>query len=309
MTLPADPLLNSLRCAWVQTPDLDLATVWCTDAIGLAVLDAGEAGSHWATDAAPARWVLLGDPDESAGRLCLIEGVARPEVEGLQRGLDSVEIVVTDVDRAGARIDAVPGARRVGRTFVADLAELGGNQHRSALWCMPWGTHVIITAGVTPTPGRAFPSTDKEAGRIFEVHVRTERYEEGLRLYRDSLEMPTLMSARLESGAIHDAWGIPSGAPVAMDLLKTGPEGTGLGAVELQGHEPARLQQGSRGGTAGLTFDTADLARVRSSLEGAGYRPGPVGPVAEGPWVGTPGFTLSGVEGELLEFIAADGGR
>lgn len=309
MSLRANPLLNSLRCAWVQTPDLDLATTWCAEAIGLAVLDTGKADSHWATDSTPARWVLLGDPDESAGRLCLIEGEARPDLDGLQRGLDSVEIVVADVDRVGARIDAIPGTRRLGQTFVADLTELGGNQHRSAVWCMPWGTHVIITAGVTPTPGRAFPSTDKEAGRVFEVHVRTDRYEDGLRLYREGLGMPALMSARLEGGPIHDAWGIPDGVPIAMDLLKTGPEGTGLGAVELQGHEAARLQQEYRGGTSGLTFECTDLVRARRSLEDAGYGPGPFGPVAAGPWAGAPGFTVSGVEGELLEFITADGGR
>lgn len=307
MSFRANPLLSSLSCAWVQTSDLDQAAALCTEAIGLAVLDAGKADAHWAAGGTGSRWVLLGDPDESAGRLCLVEGEERSRDGGLPRGLDSVEIVVADVDRVGRRLDSMAGVHRLGQSFVADLAELGGNQHRSALWRMPWGTHLIITAGVTQTPGREFPSTEKEAGRVFEVHLRTDRYDDGLRLYRDAFEMPSLMTACLDRGPIHQAWSIPEGVPVAMDLLKTGPEGTGLGAVELQGHRTDRLQPATRGGTLGLTFACADLDALRRSLQRIGRDDlEPVAAVAAGPYAGVPGFTISGVEGERLEFVAAE---
>ncbi|MBX6750603.1 MAG: hypothetical protein IRY85_13195 [Micromonosporaceae bacterium] len=309
MDFPASPLLRSLKCAWVQTPDLDQARTLCARAIGLSVLDSGAVETHWATTIRGARWVLFGDRDEDVGRLCLIEGVARPDAPGLPRGLDSVEIVVADVDRVAARVDAFPGTRRVGRTIEADLAELGGNRHRSALWRMPWGTHLIVTAGLTAVPGRQFPTTDKEAGRVFEVHVRTSRHADGLALYSGALGMHPLMSARFDRGPIHQAWGLPTGRPVAMDLLKTGPAGTGLGAVELQGHNADTLQADAQGGTVGLTFEAPDVALVHAGLRTAGYEPSPVTRIAAGPFAGRLGFTVSGVEGELLEVIEVDGAR
>jgi len=303
MHFPENPLLRSLMCAWVQTPDLDQARALCTTAIGLSVLDSGTVATHWATPVRGARWILLGDPDEDVGRLCLIEGSARPDTPGLPRGLDSVELVVADVDRVAARVDGFPGTRRIGRTIEADLADLGGNRHRSALWRMPWGTHLIVTAGLTAVPGREFPRTDKEAGRVFEVHVRTSRHADGLALYSGALGMHPLMSARFDRGPIHEAWGLPAGRPVAMDLLKTGPAGTGLGAVELQGHDADTLQAAARGGTTGLTFAAPDVALVHARLRDAGHHPSPVARIDAGPFTGRSGFTVSGVEGELLEII------
>lgn len=305
MQFQANALLHSLAHAWIQTPDLDRAIALCHEAIGLAVIDEGRVDEHWATPRRDARWVLLGDPDETAGRLCLIEGEARADQDGLPRGLDSVEIVVGDVDVVAARIDAAPGTRRLGQTFDADLTELGGNQHRSALWHMPWGTHFIITAGLTATPGRDFPSTGRMAGRVFEVHVRTDSHADGLRFYADALGMPALMTAHLDRGPIHQAWGLAEGTTVDMDLLKTGPEGTGLGAVELQGHAAETLQAGARGGTAGLTFEAGDLPAVHTALTDAGYRPTPIAPCPAGPSAGVPGFTVRGVEGEPIEIIEA----
>jgi catechol 2,3-dioxygenase-like lactoylglutathione lyase family enzyme len=305
---PASHLLHSLRCAWVQVPDLEEAERLVTEGIGLARMGEGKVWDHWSTDLTGARWLLFGDEDEQVGRLCLVEGVARPDEPGLPRGLDSVELVVADVDRAAARIDTFPGVQRVGTTFTADLSELGGNQHRSALWRMPWGTHVIITAGLTPTPGRDFPSTRREAGRVFEVHVRTADHARGTALYAGALGLRSLMSATLTEGPIHQAWSIPDGRTVSMDLLKTGPEGTGLGAVELQAHDEASLQQGTEGGTAGLTFEAADLEAVRSALTEHGFDPSPVTPRSEGPLAGVPGFTVRGVEGEWLEVVEQGAG-
>lgn len=300
---PASHLLHSLKCAWVQVPDLAGAEHLVTEGIGLTRMDAGRLRDHWSTDLPGARWLLFGDEDEQAGRLCLVEGVARPAAQELPRGLDSVELVVADVDRAAARIDAFPGVHRVGAPFTADLSQLGGNQHRSALWRMPWGTHLIITAGLTPTPGRSFPTTRREAGRVFEVHVRTADHTRGTALYAGALGLRSLMSATLAQGPIHQAWSIPAGRTVVMDLLKTGPVGTGLGAVELQAHDAASLQDGVEGGTAGLTFEAADLEAVRSSLAERGFDPSPVTPRTSGPLTGALGLTVRGVEGEWLEVI------
>lgn len=306
-TVAANPLLESMACAWVQVPALAPARRALIDALGLVEIDSGRV-EHDDTPAQPgARWLLLGDPDDEFGRLCLVEGVGRMDEIGLPRGLDSVEVVVADVDEVAARLDALPDAVRVGRTLVADLSELGGNQHRSALWRMPWGTHLIVTAGLTEAKGREFPRTGRRAGRVFEVHLRTDRHAAALALYAEAMTMPVLMTAQWAGGPIHDAWGLPPGSPVAMDLLKTGSEGTGAGAVELQGHPTERLQRGTAGGTCGLTFFVADLQAVHLSLRSQGFHPTVPARRRSGPHRGRMGFTLAGVEGEWLEFLVPEG--
>lgn len=303
----ANPLLESLACAWVQVPAMVAARRALVDGLGLVEVDAGLVEGYDAPTHPGARWLLLGDPDDDVGRLCLVEGVGRPDENGLPRGLDSVEVVVADVDQIAAQIDALPDTIRIGHTLVADLAEFGGNQHRSALWRMPWGTHLIITAGLTEARGREFPRTGRRAGRVFEVHLRTDRHAAALALYAEAMVMPVLMTAQWERGPIHDAWGLPDGSPVAMDLLKTGPEGTGAGAVEVQGHPTEQLQRGTAGGTCGLSFFVADLEAVYRSLCRQGYHPTDSSYRRSGPHRGRLGFTVAGVEGEWLEFVATEG--
>lgn len=308
-TVAANRLLESLACVWVQVPALAPARRALVDALGLVEITAGVVEDDSIPSRPGARWLLLGDPDDDIGRVCLVEGTERRGGDGLPRGLDSVEVVVADVDQVAARLDALPDTVRVGHTLVADLAELGGNQHRSALWRMPWGTHLIVTAGLTEAKGREFPRTQRQAGRVFEVHVRTDKHAATRALYADGLAMPVLMTARWVSGPIHDAWGLPEGSPVAMDLLKTGPEGTGAGAVEVQGHPTEMLQPGSTGGTCGLSFFVSDLDAVHRSLRHQGHEPGDPVRRRSGPHRGRLGFTLVGPEGEWLEFVATEGGQ
>ena len=305
-TVAANPLLESMACAWVQVPALAAARRALVDGLGLVEIDSGRVQHDDTPAQLGARWLLLGDPDGEFGRLCLVEGVARMGELGLPRGLDSVEIVVADVDEVATRLDALPDAFRVGKTLVANLTELGGNEHRSALWRMPWGTHLIVTAGLTEAKGREFPRTGRRAGRVFEVHLRTDRHAAALALYAEAMTMPALMTAQWRSGPIHDAWGLPPGSPVAMDLLKTGSAGTGAGAVELQGHPTERLQRGTSGGTCGLTFLAADLEAVHLSLGRQGFHPTAPARRRSGPHRGRMGFTLTGVEGEWLEFLAPE---
>lgn len=152
-TTKVNPLLTSLPCAWVQVPSLASARRVVVDA--------------------------LGGPDDKVVRLCVTEGIARSGSAQLPRGLDSVEVVVADVDLVAARIDELPDRTRVGYTLMADLAEFGGNQHRSALWRMPWGTHLIVMAGLTKPVGREFARTDRQAGRVFKVQGHpTQRLQE-----------------------------------------------------------------------------------------------------------------------------------
>lgn len=303
-TIAANPLLESLACAWVQVPALAAARRLLVDGLGLVEINSGRVGHDEAPVQAGARWLLLGDVDEAYGRICLVEGLGRTDEFGLPRGLDSVEVVVAHVDLVAARLDALPEAVRVGKTLTADLTELGGNQHRSALWRMPWGTHLIVTAGLTEANGREFPRTGSRAGRVFEVHLRTDRHAAALDLYAEAMAMPVLMAAQWATGPIHDAWGLQPGSPVTMNLLKTGGEGTGAGAVELQGHATGALQRGTAGGTCGLTFHVANLEAVHHSMRSRGFSPTSPAPRRSGPHRGRVAFTLAGVEGEWLEFLA-----
>ena len=294
-------LLESLACAWVGVADVAEAARLLFEAVGLHLLADGVLGDG-------RRWVLLGERGASSGMVCVVEDRIRPSGAGLPRAWDSVEIVVGDVDAAAERLEGRSGVVRVWGPRDTDLSDLGSNVHRSGVWRMPWGTHLLLTMAVTQPVNRSFPSA-AEGGRVFEVHLRTDRFDRALDLYAGALQMPVLMEMHGTHGLFQDAWGLPAGTPVTMSLLKSGGPGTGGGAVELQGHAAASLQPrhadtGTAGGTCMVTFASADLAAAHHAVRSAGFRllrePAPR---THGPFTGRRSFVVVGAEGERLEVV------
>lgn len=308
-------LAEELVCVWIEVPDLDDTAERFQRVLGLQPRDTGllneEFEAFW--DVRPAvperRWALLGPPGFSYGMVCLVAGSPRPALPTLPRGWDSVELVVEDVDAAAARLAEWPGAVPVVHPFTADLSSMGSNVHRSTVWRMPWGTHLILTTGITQPEGRRFPWAESGTGPVFEVHLRTDRYAAAHGLYARALAMPPLMSERLTSGPIHDAWGIEAGTPVEMSLLKSGREGTGRGAIELQGHPGAGIDPPSGdgrlpGGTAMITYACPDLDAAHAAVLADGHRAGPVRVIGAGPLGDRRAFMIFGVEGERVHIVA-----
>ena len=305
-------LLADLRCVWVGVPDLAAAeaifgpTLGYQRRAGSAALPsrAGPPGS------AGSRWTMYAAPGESLGAVCLFAGPARPSRPGLPRGWDCVEAVVADVDAAAAALAGTRGIAVIRSPFTSDLSELGSNVHRSGVWRMPWGTHLILTAGMTEAVGREFPRARSRTGRVFEVHLRTDRFPAARRLYADLLGMPSLIDVEQHAGPMHDAWSLQEGHPIRMSFLKTGGVGTGGGAVELQGHPtaalhpPVSVRQPTEGGTAMVTCSTRDLDAVCRTLGPAlGSRlAGPV-TLEGGPYAGHAAVLVTGAENEALQVV------
>ena len=305
-------LLSDLRCVWVGTPDLAAAEKILGTLLGYERRSgSGELSAlNGPPGSAGARWAMYAAPGETQGGVCLFAGRARPQRPGLPRGWDGVEMIVADVDAAADALAAAPGVTVVREPFTSDLSQFGSNVHRSGIWRMPWGTHLILTAGLTNTVGREFPSTRSSTGRVFEVHLRTDRFSSARRLYANLLGMPSLMDIDEQAGPIHDAWSLPIGPPIRMSFLKTGGVGTGGGAVELQGHPKASLhpvsgvQRVPPGGTAMITCSTRDLDAVRRALQpvcGSAL----AGPLIlnGGPYAGHAGMLVTGAEGETLQVV------
>lgn len=305
-------LLDDLRCVWVGVPDLAAAedilgpTLGYELRAGSAELPpfAGPPGS------AGARWTQYAAPGETLGTVCLFAGPPRPPLARLPRGWDCVEAVVADVDAAADALGATPGVTVVRAPFTSDLSEFGSNVHRSGVWRMPWGTHLILTAGLTEAAGREFPRTRSRTGRVFEVHLRTDRFRSARRLYADLLGMPSLIEVEQHAGPMHDAWSLPEDHPIRMSFLKTGGVGTGGGAIELQGHPtsalhpPVGLRQTTPGGTAMVTCSTRDLDAVCRALTPT-LGTGLAGPVTleGGPHAGHAAVLVTGAEGENLQVV------
>lgn len=308
-------LLDELACVWVGVADIDEAARIFTDVLGLELQGKGglsKAVDLWngSTVGDPRRWIYVQSSGEKFGGICLFEDGARRYDGSLPRGWDSVELVVEDVDAAALRLAGVAGAIALVKPFTSDLSEMGSNIHRSGLWRMPWGTHLILTAGVTEPESRAFPKAQSGTGRVFEVHLRTDRFEQTRHLYADVLGMPMLIDVELTQGPIHQAWSLRKGHPVAMSFLKSGGRGTGGGAVELQGHPTCELQTPPSladqlvGGTAMVTFSSKDIDAAHEAIKSdGGFATTPVNLIAEGPFTGRRSFRILGGESERLEIV------
>jgi hypothetical protein len=298
--------VEELAWVWIEVPGLDDTAGRLRDLLGLEDRAEGTLGP----DCVPGRWTgrrwsLLGPPGFSYGMICLVEGEARPGTDALPRGWDSVELVVEDVDAAAGRLAEWPGVRPVAEPFTTDLSELGSNVHRSGVWRMPWGTHLILTTGITEPQGRRFPSARRGTGPVFEVHLRSADHDTAQRLYGKSLGMPALMAADFTEGPLHRAWAIAEGTPVRMSLLKSGHEGTGRGAIELQGHpEPNLAPAGLPGGTGLVTYACADLDAAHAAVLAGGHRATEPAVAGSGPSAGRRAFVAYGAEGEPVQLMA-----
>ncbi|MGI5158897.1 hypothetical protein [Microbispora sp. CA-102843] len=314
---PGPVLLEELACVWIEVPGLDDAAERFQRLLGLQLRGTGllneEFEAFWNVrpSVTDRRWALLGPPGFPYGMVCLVAGTARPVRHTLPRGWDSVELVVEDVDAAAARLAEWPGAVPVVRPFTADLSSMGSNVHRSTVWRMPWGTHLVLTTGITQPAGRRFPWAESGTGPVFEVHLRTDAYAEAHRLYARTLAMPPLMSEEFTSGPVHEAWGIEPGTRVRMSLLKSGREGTGRGAIELQGHPRAAIDPPSGdgllpGGTVMVTYACADVDAAHAAVLAGGHRAGPVRVTGAGPLGDRRSFMVFGVEGERVHIVEHD---
>ena len=300
-------LLDDLRCVWVAVPDIVAAARLLEHALGFERRAGGARLPPLAgpPGSAGAPWAMFATHDETRGAICVFAGRGRPVHPGLPRGWDCVEAVAADVDASAAALASIPDVTVVRSPFTSDLSELGSNVHRSAIWRMPWGTHLILTTGLTEAHGREFPRAGSRTGRVFEVHLRTDRFAAARRFYADRLGMPSLIDVEHQAGPMHTAWSLPDGHPIRMSFLKTGDTGTGNGAVELQGHPGRALHPRDPfgapvGGTAMVTFVTTDLAGVCDALSGiAGAQPTEV---RAGPFPGR-AVQVPGAEGELVQVV------
>ncbi|MGW5158205.1 hypothetical protein ACWEPN_22250 [Nonomuraea wenchangensis] len=310
-------LLQELACVWIEVPGLDDAAECFQRLLGLQPRGTGlldeEFEAFWNVrpSVAGRRWALFGPPGFRYGMVCLVEGAARPVRNTLPRGWDSVELVVEDVDAAAAQLAGWPGAVPVARPFTTDLSSMGSNVHRSTVWRMPWGTHLILTTGITQPADRRFPHAESGTGPVFEVHLRTDAYDEAHRLYARTLAMPPLMSEEFTSGPVHRAWGIEPGVPVRMSLVKSGREGTGRGAIELQDHPCATIDPPIGdgllpGGTVMVSYACADVDAAHAAVLAGGHRAGPVRAIGAGPLGERRSFVVRGAEGERVHLVEHD---
>lgn len=301
--------LDELRCVWIGVPDLPVAVRIFEDALGFQRTAEGTTLPAMAGQAArPSPWIHWTAPGERSGAICVFADRARPPREGLPRGWDCVEAVVADVDASADALAAVPGVVVVHAPFTTDLSDEGSNVHRSAVWRMPWGTHLILTAGMTAPAEREFPTAPGRVGRVFEVHLRTDDFPATRRLYADVLGMPSLIDVQHTSGPMHEAWSLPQGHLVRMTFLKTGGPGTGRGAVELQGHprralQPANGSTDLPGGTAMLTCTTSRLDAAHAAVTAARFPVTAPRRVEDGPMAGHRAVVVLGAERELLQLV------
>lgn len=311
-------LLDDLRCVWLGVADLDEAQEILQGALGYLPTTSGQTMPAAIDVQDPFQgdfqgeqrpWTYYTAPNEHTGAICVFVDRTRPAGAGLPRGWDCVEAVVADVDAAAAALGELPGVRSVRKPFTSDLSDLGSNVHRSGIWLMPWGTHLILTTGVTTPVDRVFPQAAGGIGRVFEVHLRTDDFAATQRLYSDVLGMPSLMNVRHDSGPMHEAWSLPTGYPVAMSFFKSGGIGTGGGAVELQGHPVGSLAERQPtvtrwpGGTAMVTFATSRLDEVYEAALHNGLAIAPAATVPHGPMAGCRAIMIQGQEQELLQVV------
>lgn len=303
-------LLDGLRCVWIGVPDLPVAAQIFEDALGFRRTAEGTTLPAMAGPGVlPSPWIHWTAPGERSGAICVFADRARPPREGLPRGWDCVEAVVADVDASADALASVPGVVAVHAPFTTDLSDEGSNVHRSAVWRMPWGTHLILTAGMTVPAEREFPTAPGRVGRVFEVHLRTDDFPAARRFYADVLGMPSLIDVLHTFGPMHEAWSLPQGHLVQMSFLKTGGPGTGRGAVELQGHPRSALQPrdgsgaGLPGGTAMLTCTTSRLDAAHAAVTAAQFPATTPRRIEHGPMAGHRAVLVRGTEGELLQLV------
>jgi catechol 2,3-dioxygenase-like lactoylglutathione lyase family enzyme len=218
-------------------------------------------------------------PGWNRGRIRVVEGPARGPRSGLIAGWDCVELAVADVDGVVGRLGELGEGDLVFGPITVDLSAHGSAQHRSAVWRAPWGTHVILTAGVTQPKGRVFPAprAGDLCGPVFEVHLRAAAACGAARFYQQVLGMRILMRMDVTDGPIHDVWDIPNGTSVDMVMVTGRGEGTGNGAIEIQAHDPAVIGTPPYapselfGGTSVVSYGCPDLKATSDMLSRRGF--------------------------------------
>ena len=275
------PYLQALTLTWIEVPDLGFAKNFFVEILGYVIRSQGEGAVEFEyLGISPStKWIIVGAPDATTGEVLLFEGKARKVESGFPRGWDSIEAVSGDIDQIYAEVSKYPEIKVAFEPFDADFSDLSSNVHRSACWLLPWGNHVMLTQAVTQPEGREFPKSSVKAGRVFEMHLRTDQYEAGRHLFIDLLEMPQLMDISVTSGPFHVGWKLEPDHLINMVFLKSGGLGTGGGAIELQGHPVAKLHPQTPSGRGQTPGGTAMVTLTSKSIETARARI-----VADGKW-------------------------
>ena len=225
-----------------------------------------------------AHGTLYSAPGWSRGCIRVVEGPRRASKAGLIAGWDCVELAIADVDGAVRRLGELREGELVFGPTTVDLSAYGSAQHRSAVWRAPWGTHVILTAGVTQPEGRTFPAprAGDTCGPVFEVHLRAAAECGAAEFYQEVLGMRVLMRMDVTDGPIHDVWHIPKQTRVDMVMVTGCGPGSGNGAIEIQAHDPAVIGASPYssselfGGTSVVSYRCPDLQATSDLLSRRG---------------------------------------
>jgi catechol 2,3-dioxygenase-like lactoylglutathione lyase family enzyme len=236
--------------------------------------------------------VLLGAPGVGRGLIRLVSGPDGAAPAGLAPRWGAVEVVVADAHAVYRAADEQELQILAGPTDV-DLSEYGSNVHRCVIVALPGGATIACTQAITRPRGREFTPVSGRSGPVFAAHLRTGDAGAALDFYRDVLGMVAFFDGTWSGGFFHQLWRMPAGPGLRMVLLKGDAPGTGLGSIELQGHDPAMLDPGTRDSVLSATFTATDLARVEDAARAASMAVRTDGPA----------LCVSGPAGETLRVV------
>ena len=251
------------------------------------------AGPHWAWR--ESNFVVMGPPEATRGLVRLIRASATGGRGRLPRAWSSVEPVVRDLGGLVDMVDRHPEFELSSPGIELDMRDHGSNIHQAAVArlhdCL-----FVLTMAVTRPAERDFPESPPRVGHIFAAHLRSTEADAARHLYTDVFGMRPLMVVKGYDTFIHQFWSVDSRYPVRVDVLQGVAEGLGMGAVEVQswprGYLGRYVTEPVPPGIAAVTYQTPDLAVVRSAVARAG-----ITVVGEDP----DGFVVRGAEGDFLE--------
>ena len=291
------PLVGALLDVTIASPSLHIAEAVFADVLGMEA-DAcgpGRSGAHAHQDASGR---IYRAPGWDHGAVRVVPGEPREVAARPTAGWDCVELSVADVEAIATKLQDLDVGRTIAGPLTVDLSSHDSAQHRSVVWLAPWGTHLILTQGLTQPVGRTFPAPAPGArcGPVFEVHLRAPATARAASPYRDLLGMRAIMGMDVRDGPIHEVWGLPSGARVEMTMLTGAGTGTGEGALEIQSHDPDVLEpltggDGCPGGTCTVAYACPTPEPVGRRLADDGLHSGP----------SDTGVWIRGRTGEVLE--------
>jgi catechol 2,3-dioxygenase-like lactoylglutathione lyase family enzyme len=310
------PLVTAMACMTIAAPRPERLVALVRDVFGWEVRAEGvldrAVTDVWgiAPDSAGERFTLLCSPGSDRGMIRVVRGPDRYPARQMSARWSGVEIVVkNDLEGLFRVLDAHPDFRTLKAPKTVDFTAEGANVHQYISGRTPGGTHVMLTMAVTPARDHTFPEAPARVGYIFSIPLVSGDFPRSRAFYRGTLRMEPVFVAHLEEGSWHDAWKLPAGASVDVEILKGDAPDFGLGGIELQGYsrayiDPAPWQRDRLdGGTCLASYTVKDLDAAYAVLTGAGAATvlGPPARIAAAPYGGGRVFAFLGPEGERME--------